>query len=341
MTLNCNGISLKKGNNGDTVKELQKILGLYGFYTGNVDGVFGSVTETSVKSFQSVAGVTVDGWVGSATCKKLNGYLTIINDSLKKGSTNVYVYIVQQKLQQLGYYTSKVDKYYGDKTIEAVKSYQRNNKLLVDGIVGTVTYNSLMQSTSKINNNDSTRNSGIYTITYLCEKSGGNCLGQITGYHCGPHSIKQCLRHFGITGYSESTIGGYAGTTSAGTGHAGLETAIAKIAKNEGIKLKVEWFNFSDLGNNNKERFKKYGELMSSKDKAVFWHELYRNQFGHYSLPKTVNTNNSNLTIANSLGSKCNSPAYCGYFENRSFSTQISYFNGISQKSICVITKTG
>ena len=182
-------------------------------------------------------------------------------------------------------------------------------------------------------------NKTIFTITTLCEKSGGNCLGQITGYHCGPHSIKQCLRKFGITGYSEKTIGGYAGTTTAGTGHYGLETAIAKIARLEGITLKVEWKNFSDLGNNAKERYKKLGEIMTDPKKAMFWHEKYRNRFGHYSLAKTINLNNNTLLIANSLGNKCGSPAYCGYMETRGMSTQSSYLGGISQKSICIITK--
>ena len=78
---------------------------------------------------------------------------------------------------------------------------------------------------------------------------------------------------------------------------------------------------------------------MTDENKAVFHHELYRNKYGHYSILKKVNTNNSNLTVANSLGNKCNSPAYCGYMESRSFGTQQSYLNGISQKSICIITK--
>ena len=54
---------------------------------------------------------------------------------------------------------------------------------------------------------------------------------------------------------------------------------------------------------------------------------------------KTINVNNSNTVIPNSLGSKCYSPAYCGYMETRPFSKQARYYGGISQKSICVITK--
>ena len=78
---------------------------------------------------------------------------------------------------------------------------------------------------------------------------------------------------------------------------------------------------------------------MTDPNKAVFHHELYRNKYGHYSVLKQVNTKNNNLIVANSLGNRCNYPAYCGYMENRTFSTQSSYLRGISQKSICIIEK--
>lgn len=253
--------------------------------------------------------------------------LNCTNINLKKGSTGDKVKELQTKLQNKGYYTRQIDGDYGTYTEQAVKNFQKANNLVVDGWVGPITCNKLQN------------NNGIYTNNKLCEKQGGDCLGQITGYHCGPHSIKQALRKFGITKYSEKTIGSYAGTTTNGTGHAGLNTAIAYIAKLEGINLQVEWKNFSDLGNNRTERFKKLGELMEDSTKSIFWHEYYRNKYGHYSLAKTINTNNSTATIANSLGNKCSSPAYCGYMESRSLSTQESYFKGISQKSICIITK--
>ena len=107
----------------------------------------------------------------------------------------------------------------------------------------------------------------------------------------------------------------------------------------EGINLSVEWVNFSDLGSTSKERWKKYGDLMTDEDTAVFHHEFYRNQYGHYSVIKQVNTNSNLLIVANSLGNRCGHPAYCGYMENRGFGTQEQYLRGISQKSICIIRK--
>ena len=140
----------------------------------------------------------------------------------------------------------------------------------------------------------------------------------------------------GITGYSEKTIGSYAGTTTNGTGHSGLETAIATIARKEKVNLKVSWKNLSDLGSSQKARFKAFGELMTKKDTSVFLHLLYRNKYGHYELIKTVNTDNSKVLVPNSLGNKCSSPAYCGYMETRTYSTEASYIAGIS---ICIISK--
>lgn len=254
--------------------------------------------------------------------------------NMKNGSTGEDVKTLQKKLSNLGYYNGLIDGSFGSMTTEAVKAYQRKQGLAVDGVVGPVTCKKLQLDTKT-----SPGNYTIFTNTRLCERQGGNCLGQINQYVCGPHAIKQALRRFGITKYTEQQIAGYAGTTTAGTGHSGLETAIYHIARMEGINLSVEWKNFSDLGSTSKERWRKYGDLMTDEDTAVFHHELYRNQYGHYSIIKQVNTNSNLLIVANSLGSRCSRPAYCGYMENRRFGTQEQYLRGISQKSICIIRK--
>ena len=262
-------------------------------------------------------------------CDKIN---------LKRGSKGEQVKQLQTLLQKMGYYNGRIDGDYGDLTVSSVKAYQKKHGLLQDGIFGPVTCKKL-QTDTKQDNSDKTINYTIFTNTKLCETQKPDCAGQVSSVHCACHCIKQGMRRFGITGYSERTIGGYAGTTSAGTSHAGIETAIANIARLEGINLKVEWKNFSDLASNSKERWKKYGDLMTDDNKAVFHHELYRNQYGHYSVLKQVNINSMGLIVQNSLGSRCGS-GYCGYMENRSTNTQEQYLRGISQKSICIITKT-
>ncbi|MDO5849330.1 MAG: hypothetical protein Q4P18_07330 [Methanobrevibacter sp.] len=180
--------------------------------------------------------------------------------------------------------------------------------------------------------------SNLYSQSPLLTSQGASGMGQLTGYSCAANSLQQMF--FELTGknISESTIMGWAGTTTAGTSHNGIETAIAKFNKTYGYNLKVEWKNFSDLGNTLSARFKALGELMCQSNKAVFVHLLYRSKWGHYEVPRTVNTSNSALQILNSLGTQ-GSNGYYGYIENRSFNEQAKYIAGISQKGICIISR--
>lgn len=68
--------SLRRGSRGELVTTLQKRLKTWGYYTGNVDGVFGSQTEQAVKYFQRKNGLAADGIVGPATAKAVGISLT-------------------------------------------------------------------------------------------------------------------------------------------------------------------------------------------------------------------------------------------------------------------------
>ena len=59
--------SYKKGSSGETVKKLQQRLSDWGYYSGSVDGIYGSATEAAVKKFQQKNGLTPDGVAGPAT----------------------------------------------------------------------------------------------------------------------------------------------------------------------------------------------------------------------------------------------------------------------------------
>lgn len=66
--------TLRKGSKGDDVKTLQETLLSLGYSLPKhgADGDFGSETETAVKEFQRVNGLTVDGICGCATWAKLD-----------------------------------------------------------------------------------------------------------------------------------------------------------------------------------------------------------------------------------------------------------------------------
>lgn len=63
--------TLKKGSRGTQVNTLQTTLKELGFYSGRIDGIFGRITEQSVKRFQSESGLSADGIVGRRTITAL------------------------------------------------------------------------------------------------------------------------------------------------------------------------------------------------------------------------------------------------------------------------------
>ncbi len=59
--------SYRRGASGETVKKIQRRLSDWGYYSGAVDGIYGSGTEAAVKKFQKKNGLTPDGVAGPAT----------------------------------------------------------------------------------------------------------------------------------------------------------------------------------------------------------------------------------------------------------------------------------
>ncbi|MBQ9264059.1 MAG: peptidoglycan-binding protein [Clostridia bacterium] len=63
--------TLRRGYTGSPVTRMQQELKKQGYYTGNVDGVFGEGTENAVKAFQRSNGLNTDGVAGPATLRAL------------------------------------------------------------------------------------------------------------------------------------------------------------------------------------------------------------------------------------------------------------------------------
>lgn len=63
--------TLKYGAKGSAVKKLQTRLAYLGYYSGNIDGKYGPLTRSAVKSFQRAVGLSVNGTANGNTQKYL------------------------------------------------------------------------------------------------------------------------------------------------------------------------------------------------------------------------------------------------------------------------------
>lgn len=170
--------------------------------------------------------------------------------------------------------------------------------------------------------------SDIYSVKLYDYLTNEGCsgMGQCTGYYCACNSLQQSFYRLTGIKVNEDTIAEWAGTTTDGTDHDGINTAVAQFNRKYNKNVKITWYNFSELS------WSKILDMI--KKGAVFFHLLYRNRYGHYEPIKWVS---DVLEILNSLGDKCGSSSYCGYIEYRSKSEQKSYISGISQKSVAFL----
>lgn len=65
------GVLSKYGTRGEEVRQIQTQLKKQGFYTHNIDGIYGWRTTNAVRKFQQANGLRVDGVAGTATLSAL------------------------------------------------------------------------------------------------------------------------------------------------------------------------------------------------------------------------------------------------------------------------------
>lgn len=73
----------KYGSRGSEVRTIQEKLKRWGYYTGGVDGIYGSLTVSAVKKFQQKNGLAVDGIAGTKTLAAMG----ITSSSSSSGSS--------------------------------------------------------------------------------------------------------------------------------------------------------------------------------------------------------------------------------------------------------------
>ncbi len=172
------GMTLEPGDENPAVTAMQKRLKELGFYKSTADGEFGNVTKSALIAFQKANGLTADGRATTATLNKLysvdakdasaykdeedakneeddfedvptgstnvspenSGDVTVGGyTTLRWGDTGEDVKKLQQALKNRGYYSGKLDSTFGSGVYAAVKAFQKQFGLKVDGIAGPAT----------------------------------------------------------------------------------------------------------------------------------------------------------------------------------------------------------
>lgn len=105
----------KYGSRGSEVTQIQTKLKRWGYYTGNIDGIYGTKTVEAVKYFQRKNGLTVDGIAGPATLKAM-GIMTSSTTSSSSSSYNSNLNL----LSRLIYGEARGEPYTGQVAVGAV-----------------------------------------------------------------------------------------------------------------------------------------------------------------------------------------------------------------------------
>jgi len=139
---------LRRHQIGEAVRDLQQRLAAAGYVpSGDDAGVFGAGTETALRAFQEARGIRVDGISGPETWAALVESGFALGDRmLYESSPNLRgddVADLQHRLNVLGFDAGREDGILGRQSGLALREFQRNTGLAVDGILGPETLDAL------------------------------------------------------------------------------------------------------------------------------------------------------------------------------------------------------
>lgn len=174
--------TVRKGDQSDDALRVQQRLQELGYYTGELDGKFGTSSVAALKVFQKKVGLNADGACGvqsasllfAANAPSVSQSAVVVTPApvitedtavgtvapvytpitaenvvvIQSGSTGEHVKRLQYRLQELGYYVTRGDGAYLESDIAAVKAFQTRNGLKADGKAGLGTQQTLYAVTA-------------------------------------------------------------------------------------------------------------------------------------------------------------------------------------------------
>lgn len=163
---------LKYEMTGRDVEQLQQAMTLYGYYKDKISGNYLKNTRAAVAAFQADNGLESTGIADVKTQELIySGKVPLptptpvptptptpvptptpaptptpdltFRGTVRSGDQNVRVRYIQERLAALGFYEGQITTGFYNRTISAVKAFQKHNGLKVDGVVGQETWEAL------------------------------------------------------------------------------------------------------------------------------------------------------------------------------------------------------
>ncbi len=124
----------KYGSRGSEVTQIQTKLKRWGYYTGSIDGIYGTQTLNAVKYFQRKNGLTADGIAGPATLKAMGITTSSSTSSSSSSSYNSNLNL----LSRLIYGEARGEPYTGQVAVGAVVMNRVKSSSFPNTIAGVI-----------------------------------------------------------------------------------------------------------------------------------------------------------------------------------------------------------
>ena len=142
-------VYLRRGDKAATVAAVQRKLRELGYFSANLTGFYGPITERAVRQFQQDNGITATGqiepntwsllFVGKRSNQINSSLLNYSTRVLSFGQVNPQVAIIQRRLAELGFYKGPINSIYDQNTRAAAIAFQNVHRITPTGQVGITT----------------------------------------------------------------------------------------------------------------------------------------------------------------------------------------------------------
>ncbi len=151
-------VYLRRGDTAPTAAAVQRKLRELGYFTANLTGSYGPITEKAVREFQRDNNITPTGEIEPTTRSLLfrgrdsgqnNRFLlNSPTQVLSVGQVSPQIGILQRRLTELGFYRGPINSIYDQNTRAAVIKFQNIRRITPTGQVGLTTWEFLFDTKS-------------------------------------------------------------------------------------------------------------------------------------------------------------------------------------------------